>query len=254
MRLSRPGRSTLLGTAAITGLVAVWWLLTATVVAPLYFPSPLSVVEVFVERPAAMLEHVVVTSGRVLAGLGIGAVFGFVNAISMARNKLLAEMSYPIIELLRPIPPLALIPFFILWFGLGDIGKVLLIAAGTSMILLVTTAEAIRRVPPVYVQAARTLGASERFIYRTVVTPAIVPSVFSALRVAAAISFALAIAAEYMGAQSGLGFLIMQASRTLQTDQIVAGIILIGLVSLALDYLIRAIGGRLLAWAPQSET
>lgn len=251
MRAQRP---VFLGLAAIIGLLLLWWLATETVVAPLYFPSPFSVIAVFIDRPGAMLEHALVTTGRVLAGLGLGAVFGFVNAISMARNKVLAEMSYPVIELLRPIPPLALIPFFILWFGLGDLGKVLLIAAGTSMILLVATSEAIRRVPPIYVHAARTLGASERFIYRTVVTPAIVPAVFAALRVAAAISFALAIAAEYMGAQSGLGFLIMQASRTLRTDQIVAGIILIGLVSLGLDYAIRAISARLLAWAPKSVT
>lgn len=236
---------------AIASLIAIWYAVTLRV-PPLYFPEPASVGRFMLDNPWPIFHNAVATGERVLYGMAIGFSFGFVNAMAMARNPRLAQYNYPIVELLRPVPPLALIPFFILWFGLAERGKVLFVAAGVSMIALVTTAEAIRHVSPVYVQAARTLGAKTGFIYRTVITPAIIPSVFAGLRVAAATAFGLAIAAEYMGAQSGLGFMIMEASRVLATEVVVAGVIVIGLMSLALDYVLRLISRRLLRWAPES--
>src|SRR6185312_12200538 len=100
----------------------------------------------------------------------------------------------PIIEILRPIPPLAFIPFIILWVGIGVGGMLVLIAFGSFLTLVVTTVEATRTVSPVYVQAARTLGASSRHVYRTVVFPAIVPNIMGGVRVAMGMSFAVGIA------------------------------------------------------------
>src|SRR5690606_25006802 len=119
----------------------------------------------------------------------------------------------PFIEMLRPIPALALIPFFVLWFGLGDTGKILLIALGGAVVMVVTVYEALERVPRIYVDAARTLGVNTLGVYRTVLLPAILPTFWSGVRVSSALSFGLGIAAEFMGAQDGLGYLILLARR-----------------------------------------
>ncbi len=239
---------------SVVCLLAIWWLLTATIIRPLVFPSPWSVLQVVLDRPLMVLEYSLSTSARVLIGFAIGCAFGIANGITLHMNPTLGRLSDPIVEILRPIPPIALMPFIIIWFGIGDLGKIFLVAAGCSMVLLVSTVEAIRHVSPLYIQAARTLGASKSRIYRTVVMPAIVPGVLSGLRVALALSFTLAIAAEFMGTQSGLGFMIMQARRYLDTATIVAGILIIGLLSLVLDKLLRMAGGYLLRWAPQTQS
>lgn len=239
---------------SVIGLLIVWFALTHTIVRPLIFPSPESVFAVITSRPLTVIEYSFATTARVLAGFLIGSLLGVLNGISLHMNPTLGRISDPVIEILRPVPPIAMMPFIIIWFGIGDFGKVFLVATGCLMILLVTTLEAIQNANPIYVQAARALGASKGYIYRTIIIPAILPSVFAGLRVALALSFTLTIAAEFMGAQTGLGFMIMQARRYLDTPVIVAGIIVIGLLSLGLDRILRLIGKRVLRWSPQTAS
>ena len=239
---------------SVIGLLVVWFALTHTIIRPLMFPSPESVLAVITSRPVTVVEYSLATTARVIAGFLIGSLLGVLNGISLHMNPILGRISDPIVEILRPVPPIAMMPFIIIWFGIGDSGKVFLVATGCLMILLVTTLEAIHHVNPTYVQAARSLGATKGYIYRTIIVPAILPAVFSGLRVALALSFTLTIAAEFMGAQSGLGFMIMQARRYLDTPTIVAGIIFIGLLSLGFDRILRLIGKRLLRWSPQTAS
>jgi len=245
------GRRIPLEALSIVGVFVIWFVATHTIVKPLIFPSPESVLDAFYRRSEVIAEYVVATLFRVLLGFCIGSAFGIVNGITLQKSVIMGRLSDPVIEILRPIPPIAMIPFFIIWFGIGDLGKVVLVAAGCSMILLVNTVEAIQHVNPTFIQAALTLGADKNYIYRTVIIPAILPSVFAGLRVALALSFTLAIAAEFMGAQSGLGFMIMQARRFLDTPAIIAGIILVGLLNLGLDRILRYVGSRVLRWSPR---
>ena len=171
----------------------------------------------------------------------------------MTWNTWINSVLDPLIEGFRPIPAIALIPFFILWFGIGDLGKLILTAIGGFTVMVVTTIEAVKNVSPIYIMAARTLGADRWAIYRTIILPAITPTLIGGLRVTIALSFALVIAAEFMGAQSGLGYLIMLARRTLQTDAILVGIIIIGITSWIVDRMVRILGDYLTRWAPRIE-
>lgn len=246
-QLSLQGRL-LLGILSVLIVGLAWWALTATVVPRIRFPSPASVWEALTENFGGLLAASGITWLRVMAGFVLGAAFGFLNGLALSRNRIMLAMNDPIIEILRPLPPIAAIPFFILWFGLGELGKVLLVAFGCSVILLIATLDAVRHVPVAYVEAASTLGAGTGDIYRTVVTPAILPTVLASLRIALGISFSLGIAAEFMGASEGLGYRIMLAGRILDTAGMVVGILLVGILSLVTDYLIRVMSARLAAW------
>jgi ABC-type nitrate/sulfonate/bicarbonate transport system permease component len=150
---------------------------------------------------------------------------------------------------LRPLPPVALIPFFILWFGIGSGSQVGLVALGAFMVLTVSTLAAVAGIPPPYIRAAGLLGAARVRLYRTVIVPAITPALLAACRVAAALAFGTALAAEFIGAQSGIGFMMMVARRTLNTDTIAVGIIVIALESYGFDWLLRTTFEYLTRWS-----
>lgn len=230
-------------------LLAVWVILTPRFVSELVFPSPQSVWEATSILRLRLLGDSFVTLARVLSGWGIGVALGMITGLLMTLSRTFYSISDPIIEAIRPIPPIALIPFFIIWFGLGPGGQIALIALGCFMVMAVNTFVAVHNVPNIYVRAASSLGASRRQIYRTVIIPAILPSLTSGFRIAAALAFGVGVAAEFMGAQSGLGFLIMVARRTLNTNTILLGTIIIGLESFLVDQAIRSITRYLCRWS-----
>ena len=239
---------------SIITVLVIWYLATAQfeLITPLKFPSPVSIIETLGRVQSTIVEHSAVTLLRVLASFGIGSLIGMVVGLFMSRFQIVFAILDPIIEIIRPIPPIALIPFFILWFGIGNFGQILLAGLGTFMVLVVSTIEAVRNVPRIYVQAARSLGASDAYIYRTVIIPAIVPELIAAWRVALALAFALTIAAELMGAQSGLGFMIMVARRSLNTDVILLGIIIIGVEAKLMDTLLNTLTRRITTWTDRN--
>lgn len=234
-------------------LVVLWTALTDSYIDDLYFPSPMDTIQVVGRMEGVLVGYFLATMYRVVVGMLIGAVLGVVCGVAMSWNKWINSVLDPLIEGLRPIPAVALIPFFILWFGIGDTGKLILTAIGGFTVMVVTTLEAIKHVSPIYIMAARTLGASRLEIYRTIILPAITPTLIGGVRVTVALSFALVIASEFMGAQSGLGYMIMLARRTLQTDAILVGVIIIGITSWIVDRCVRIVGNYLTRWAPRSE-
>lgn len=233
-------------------VIAVWFLLTLeqTELEKLYFPAPLSVWNAFARQMAEIGSYSLITWYRVVLGLLIGGCLGALCGVLMSCFKTLDILLDPIIEIIRPIPPVALTPFFILWFGLSDAGQLLLISLGCFMTICVAVYEAVRNVNPTYIRAARTLGADRVTIYRTVILPAILPLLLPNVRVALAGSFALAVAAEYLGAQGGLGYLIRNARTVLQTDTVLLAALILGAESLFSDYLVRWIFGRVTRWMP----
>ncbi len=234
-------------------VVVIWYYFTDSIIPKLFFPSPMDTVLVVGRMEGVLVEYFIATMYRVVVGMLAGAFLGVICGIAMSWNKWINSILDPLIEALRPIPAVALIPFFILWFGIGDTGKLILTALGGFTVMVVTTLEAIKHVSPIYIMAARTLGANRLTIYRTVILPAITPPLIGGMRVTVALSFALVIAAEFMGAQSGLGYMIMLARRTLQTDAILVGVIIIGITSWIVDRMVRVIGNYLTRWAPRSE-
>jgi ABC-type nitrate/sulfonate/bicarbonate transport system permease component len=171
-------------------------------------------------------------------------ILGFLMFSMPAVDSLL----FSFIEFVRPVPPIALIPFFILWFGLNPAAQVGLVGLGCFMVMVISTREALNKVSVDTRRAARSLGASGYSYYVEILLWAIMPSLTGPLRVSLALAFALAVAAEFMGAQSGLGFLMMIARRTLQTETILLGVIILGLESAIMDWLLRTVMKRLTRW------
>ncbi len=240
----------IIGFITIVVLFLIWHLLTnnQSQSSELLFPSLNSVVDTFKSHYVVILEYTGITWYRVLAGLLIGSILGIVLGIFITWNQYFEAVVDPIIEIIRPIPPIALTPFFILWLGLGNIGQFLLIALGCFMVVVVSTVSAIRNVNVVYIRAAKSLGAKTVDVYRSVLIPAILPALSSAIRVSAATGFGLTVAAEYLGAQGGLGYLIRNARVTLDTGTILLAAILLGLLSLLTDFIIRKLFNYLTRW------
>ena len=231
-------------------LFFVWWLLTAgiKIVKPLYFPAPSSVWETFLQMHQRIWVHALATLIRVVVSWLTGSLLGIVVGLLMVRSRFVQAILSPVIEGLRPIPPVALIPLVIVWFGVGDNGKIFLTSLACFMVLVVNTVVSAKNVNPVFVQAARSLGASETKIYLTVVLPAIIPELLSGFRIGIALAFAITVAAEFMGAEYGIGYLIMQASRTLNTEVVIIGTLIIGLEAFLLERLLQVCSDYITRW------
>jgi len=246
MRQQRFLNKTSLITIAVS--IVVWSLLTSTLISSQTFPGPRDVISAAYSLGANLFFHAWSTFWRVVLGLAIGTPFGIQMGLLMSRGEKTYSITNPFIESIRPIPPIALIPFFIIWFGTGWEGQVLLVALGCFMVMTVNTFVAVDNVSPIYIQAASILGASKAKIYRTIVRPAIFPDLISGLRISAALAFATGIAAEFMGAQSGLGFMIMVARRTLNTNTILLGIIIIAFEAFVVDWSISYFSKKNILW------
>lgn len=243
-------RTRAISLASIALLLVGWYLVTTELelVSSLKLPGPDRVLETLVQVRETILRQALVTFYRVSLSFLAGSALGVLLGLVMSRFRVVFALLEPVIEALRPVPPIALIPFFILWFGIGMFGQVLLAGLGCFMVMVISTIEAVRNVPRIYIQAARSLGAEQDHIYRTVILPAIVPELIAGWRVALALAFGLMIAAELMGAQEGIGFMIMVARRSLNTQTILLGIIIIGIEAALADRLLYLFTRRLTRW------
>ncbi|HEV3156268.1 MAG TPA: ABC transporter permease [Candidatus Baltobacteraceae bacterium] len=241
-------QGTLIAFIVLSLLAAAWFLLTPRFVRDLMFPSPASVWQSVTTLGWELPWHAAATFARVLLGWGSGVPLGIFMGLTMSWNARVHAVAHTVIEGVRPLPPIALIPFFILWFGLGMFGQVLLIALGCFMVLTVNTYTAVRNIPQVYLRAGVTLGAPRLALYQSVILPAILPSLVGGFRIAAGLAFGLALASEFMGAQSGIGFLMMVAERTLNTNTILLGVIIIAVESYLFDLVIRHVSAHLCRW------
>lgn len=244
----------LVSVASLGAVVFVWWLVTSGLglVRPLHFPTPGEVIERAWSLRGALLGDAVATLLRVALSWGIGSALGVAVGLAMVRSRVVYFLLTPLVEALRPVPPIALIPFVLLWFGVADSGKIFLGALGCFMVMAINTIVASGNVSPLFVRAARSLGATENQVYRTVILPAIVPQLVSGLRIGAALAFAIVVASEFMGAEQGIGALIMLASRTLNTPVVLLGTIIIGLEAFLFERVIRWFSLRVTAWAERS--
>jgi ABC-type nitrate/sulfonate/bicarbonate transport system permease component len=233
----------------VTALVIAWLFVTSNeLVDPIFVPTPADLWDAFqgmkAELPAAIRASVSMT----LLGFALGAVIGGFLGLGMAYSLWMRELLGPLFDFLRPVPVFALIPLFILWFGVGNGPQIALIALGTSVILGVTALEAVRNVPLIYFRAAVTLGARKRTIYRTVVVPSIIPQMVAAVRVAAALSWGLNVAAEFMGSQVGLGYLIVVQEQYLRPAGIIVLVLIYSVIAYLVDWLIRLAERRITRW------
>lgn len=241
--------------ASVLGLIIIWYGISMFV-KPIFLPSPLAVfIRTYsVYGGSEIIQSILNSLLRIFAGLIIGSIVGFSFGVAISWNKKIEWWFEPLIELLRPVPIVAVIPLFILWFGLGEVGKILLIAFGCFVRQIVSTHEAIKNVPTVYLKAAQTLGATRKSkIFGTIIIPSITPEIIGGLRVTVAAAFGYCAAAEFLGAQSGLGYMIIVSRRYLYTFGVIFGIIVFGILALGTDYFVRYADRKINAWTERES-
>ena len=220
-------------------------------------PSPLQILAALYElaiyglpQGNTLLLHCLSSIERV----GIGFVLALAAAIPLGiicgASRLLREMLTPVIETIRPIPPLAWIPLAILWFGIGLKSAAFIIFLGCFFPILLSTMSGVVSVDPVLVSAAQTLGASRKQIFLKVLLPGSTPSIYTGLRIGLGIGWMTLVAAEFTGVKSGygLGYMIMTARDIQRSDMVIAGMAVIGLTGFVLDSLLRILESRALRW------
>jgi NitT/TauT family transport system permease protein len=185
---------------------------------------------------------------RVVGGFAIGAGMALPLGLLMGGSAWIYQLMNPLVQLLRPIPPIAYIPLAILWFGLGNPPAFFLISLGAFFPVLMNTISGVRTVDVIYIRAARNLGASGATLFLRVILPAATPHILTGLRVGFGVAFIVVIVAEMIAVNNGLGFRILEAREFMWSDKIIAGMITIGLLGLAIDTGMDRINRYLLRW------
>ena len=194
--------------------------------------------------------HLLVSLGRVASGLAIGLTVGTVLALVSGLSRLGEDVVDAPVQMLRTLPFLALVPLFILWFGIGEAPKIALVALGTAFPIYLNLFAGIRGVDPRLAEMGRVFGLGRAGLIRRVVLPGALPSALVGLRYSLAVAWLSLVVAEQVNAQSGIGFLINDARDFLRTDVILVGLMLYALLGLGADGIVRGLERRLLAWRP----
>jgi NitT/TauT family transport system permease protein len=185
---------------------------------------------------------------RVVLGFVIGAGLALPLGLVMGASQRVYAWCNPLLQVLRPIPPIAYIPLAILWFGLGNPPAVFLIALGAFFPVLMNAITGVRNVDGIYLRAARNLGANQRTLFLRVILPAAVPYILSGVRIGIGTAFIVVIVSEMIAVNNGLGFRILEAREYFWSDKIMAGMISIGLLGLAIDVGMNKLNNHLLRW------
>lgn len=238
--------------AALIGVVAVWTVVAVVLGNPIVLPTPVAVAQRFGELVGggepSLMNNALISLRRVFLGWAAGCLAGVVVGAAMASSRWTRGILDPIIELGRPIPPLALVPLLVIWFGIGELPKILVLMFAAFPIVTISTVAAIRGVPEDWRRAAETLGASPFYVLRHVTIPAALPGIFVAARLTNGLCWTTLVAAEIIASTAGLGWMILQAGRFLDTPTVFVGIIMIGALAFATDRLLRLMETRLVPW------
>lgn len=199
-------------------------------------------------RNVPLWEHVGISVFRVLAGVLSGALIGIPLGFAMGLSSVARGLFDPIVEFMRPVPPLALIPLIILWFGIDETAKISLLFLASLFIMTIAARSGVSSVRISKVHAAYSLGASKLQILGHVILPNALPEIFTGLRTAMGVCWGTVVAAELVAADKGVGSMIMIAKNFLQTDTVVIGIIIIGLIGYIIEMFMRFLERLLIPW------
>lgn len=238
-------------------LLASWYVFADVmqVASPIVIPPITSVAKAFwlLLMDGELAAHVGASLSRVAIGFSIGASIGIALGVLMGLSRTASDYMEGIVNLLRPIPPLAWIPIAILWFGIGNKSSVFVVAYASFFPVLLNTITGVKGVDRILVRAAQSLGASRMYVVRHVILPASLPSLITGIRLSLALSWSSIVAAELIASQSGLGYMIEYYRRLILTDNVIVGMVVIGIIGLALDTLLRMIEDRLVPWRTEKK-
>ena len=274
------GASTAISAVTLAVLLGGWWLVThLELVRPLFLPSPEMVISKFariactehylerllaligaragVEAPCegfsdhALHEHVLWSLYRIFGSFSLATVTAVPVGVAMGMSRLARGVFDPPIELYRPIPPLAYLPLTIIWFGIGESGRLFLIFLACFAPIAINARAGVRSVSTEQIHAAYSMGASRGQVLRHVVLKAALPEILTGMRVAVAFGWTTLVAAEMVAAQAGIGVMVLNAARFLATDVVFLGIVVIGAVAFVFDLVMRRIERALVPWKGQ---
>lgn len=245
-------------TLAVTGLIApfvLWWAWTALGLAdPMFMPSPGAVLERIGRwwTSEGLLQDTAISVYRVMAGFALSALLALPLGLYIGTYRPVQALLEPLTDFIRYMPAVAFIPLVMLWVGIDEGAKILIIFIGTFFQMVLMVAEDVRRVPMAQIEAAQTMGATRAEIVRLVILPSSRPAILDTLRITCGWAWTYLVVAELVAANSGLGYAILKAQRYMHTDKIFAGILLIGLIGLLTDQTFRWLSRRAFPWRKQA--
>ncbi|MCC0071061.1 MAG: ABC transporter permease subunit [Rhodobacteraceae bacterium] len=249
------GNTFWLSVASVAAMLFVWWLVTALgLVKPLFVPAPQLVVEKFFQiwsegfTNTSFLAHIFISTARVFGAFLLACVIGLPLGLAMGMSPLIRGIFDPPIEFYRPIPPLAYLPLMIIWFGIGETSKVLLIFLSVFAPIVLGARSGVKSAAIEQIHAAYSFGATRWQVMRHVILPSAMPEILTAMRVGIGFGWTTLVAAEMVAATKGLGYMVLSASQFLQTPVVIMGIFVIATIAFAFDLLMRFVERRLVPW------
>lgn len=244
---------------AVTTVFLTWlYVGEMKLIDPLLLPGPREVMEtakfLVVEgyRQVSLWQHILVSLARAMAAFIAATVTGIPIGLMMGRSMTFNAVLDPFVQFLRPLPKLALIPLVVVWFGIGEFSKFVLIYLATVLTVIASSAAAVESVPEGRIRAAQTLGAGRAQMFFHVILPSALPELFTGVRMAIGIGWTTLIAAEMIAASSGLGWMVMNASSYLRTDIVMLGILLLGGLGYLIDLSLVRVQRMTVHWAGQT--
>jgi ABC-type nitrate/sulfonate/bicarbonate transport system permease component len=249
------GGQRLISVLVIIAGVVVWQLVTAfQLVSPLYLPTPISVLQNLQTLVTVglvqktLFDDVWISVARVGIGFLAAVAIGVPVGILMGWNDVIFKVIDPFIQFIRPVPPLAYIPLLVVWLGIGEVPKVVLILIGTLPVILISTVSGVRSTPIQRIRVAQCLGANPLQLFFYTILPSALPEIFTGMRVGIGVAWSCLVAAELIAADAGLGWLVEYAGQNLQVGIIFVGIIAIGLSGYLMELIIRALESLAVPW------
>jgi len=256
-RFATPGEgsTTLISAVTVVALVALWWLAShLRWLQPLFLPTPEVVFERLYESAtgeltdAPLAEHFGWSMFRVFTAFIAACVTAIPIGVAMGVSRVLRGIFDPPIEFYRPLPPLAYLPLIVIWFGIDELSKILLIYLACFAPLAMSARAGVRSVSQEQIHAAYSMGATKWQVIWHVVVPAAMPEILTAMRIAIGFGWTTLVAAEMVAANKGLGQMVLNASNFLRTDIVIMGIIVIGVVAYLFDLLMRYVERVVVPW------
>ncbi|CAH0174555.1 taurine ABC transporter permease TauC [Pseudomonas mediterranea] len=259
-RFRRPMSTRWISGLTLITLLVLWWVVTASgLVEPLFLPSPSAVLQkgwllaTSGYMDATLWQHLGASLGRIGLGLLLAVLTAVPVGIAIGSSRIARGVLDPLIEFYRPIPPLAYLPLIVIWCGIGELSKVLLIYLAIFAPIAIATATGVRTVDPAKVRAAQSLGATPAQLIRHVILPSALPDILTGIRIGLGVGWSTLVAAELIAATSGLGFMVQSAAQFLVTDVVVLGILVIALIAFAMEMSLRAVQRKLVPWHGQAH-
>ena len=249
-------RQITLSLGTLTVILAIWWTVAALqLISPLFLPSPGLVLQKLITiagpqgfMDATLWQHLAASLTRIVIALLAAVLLGVPVGIAMGLSPTVRGILDPIIELYRPIPPLAYLPLMVIWFGIGETSKILLIYLAIFAPVAMSALAGVKSAQQVRIRAAQSLGASRIQVLWFVILPGALPEILTGLRIGLGVGWSTLVAAELIAATRGLGFMVQSAGEFLATDVVLAGIAVIAVIAFILELGLRALQRRLTPW------